>query len=216
MCQVELMTPTGKVPIERDPDSQGADRAGEPEGGPDIAANRRASKWSRRDLAARAVWEALRGPLFAWTPRPMWAWRRSILRLFGATIGRQVHVHPTVRIAVPWNLSIGDEAAIGDCAILYSLGPISIGVRATISQNAHVCAGTHDYRRRDMALLKPPIAIGAGAWVCADAFVGPGVTVGAESIVGARAVVTKNVPARVIVGGNPARILAPRPAMLDT
>jgi putative colanic acid biosynthesis acetyltransferase WcaF len=179
-------------------------------------ANRRASKWSRRELAGRAAWAVLRGPLFAWTPRPMWAWRRSILRLFGATIGRQVHVHPTVKIAVPWNLSIADEAAVGDCAILYSLGPISIGKRATISQNAHLCAGTHDYRHRDMALLKPPIAIGAAAWICADAFIGPGVRVGAASIVGARAVVIKDVPSRVIVGGNPARILAPRPTMLDT
>jgi putative colanic acid biosynthesis acetyltransferase WcaF len=183
---------------------------------PDIVANRRASKWSKRELAARAVWEVLRGPLFAWTPRPLWGWRRSILRLFGASIGRQVHVHPTVRITIPWNLCIGDEAAVGDCAILYSLGPISIGDRATISQNAHLCAGTNDYRRSDMPLLKPPIAIGAGVWVCADAFVGPGVTIGAQSIVGARAVVTKDVPTRVIVVGNPARILARRPAMLDT
>jgi putative colanic acid biosynthesis acetyltransferase WcaF len=209
------MTATGPRPIEGEPDPQGTCRPAE-HGGPDIAANRRAIKWSRRELAGRAVWEALRGPLFAWTPRPMWAWRRSILRLFGATIGCQVHVHPTVRIAVPWNLSIADEATVGDCTNLYSLGPISIGKRATISQNAHLCAGTHDYRRRNMALLKPPIAIGAGAWICADAFIGPGVTVGPESIVGARAVVTKDVPSRVIVGGNPARVLAPRPAMLDT
>jgi putative colanic acid biosynthesis acetyltransferase WcaF len=145
----------------------------------------------------------------------MWAWRRLILRLFGAKIGRQVHVHPTVRIAIPWNLSIADEAAVGDCAILYSLGSISIGKCVTISQNAHLCAGTHDHRRRDMALLKPPIAIEAGAWICADAFIGPGVTVSSESIVAARAVVTKDVPSRVIVAGNPARVLAPRPEILD-
>ena len=209
------MTLTGRVPIEKGLDPQRTSRPATPGGGPDIAANRRAQKWSTRELAGRAVWEALRGPLFAWTPRPMWAWRRSILRLFGAKIGRQVHLHPTVRIAVPWNLSIADEAAVGDCAILYSLGPISIGKRVTISQNAHLCAGTHDHRRRDMALLKPPITIEAGAWICADAFIGPGVTVSSESIVGARAVVTKDVPSRVIVSGNPARVLAPRPEILD-
>lgn len=197
----------------KEPASRGGDHVGDRL--PDIVANRRASKWSKRELAARAVWEVLRGPLFAWTPRPLWGWRRSILRLFGASIGRQVHVHPTVKITIPWNVCIGDEAAVGDYAIIYSLGPISIGERATISQNAHLCAGTHDYRRSNMPLLKPPIAIGAGVWVCADAFVGPGVTIGAQSIVGARAVVTKDVPARVIVVGNPARIVAPRPAMLD-
>lgn len=141
----------------------------------------------------------------------MWAWRCGVLRLFGAEIGRDVHIHASARVAIPWNLRIGSETAVGDGAILYNLGPITIGRRATISQNAHLCAGTHDYRRPDMPLLKPPIVIGEGAWVCADAFVGPGVTVGAFSIVGARAVALKSIPEGVIVGGNPARILRNRP-----
>src|SRR5690606_40555832 len=87
-------------------------------------------------------------------------WRRAVLRAFGARIGRDVRIHPTVRIAVPWNLSIDDEAAVGDRAILYSLGRITIGKRATISQYAHLCAGSHDYRRRDLQLLKLPIIVG--------------------------------------------------------
>src|ERR1700733_1898341 len=177
----------------------------------DISGNRQSSKWSRGDLIGRALWEVLRGPLFAWTPRQLWAWRRGVLRLFGGEVGRDVHIHPSARVAIPWNLQIGDEASIGDGAILYNLGPISIGCRATISQNAHLCAGTHDYRQADMPLLKRPIVIAEGAWVCADAFVGPGVTVGAFSIVGARAVVVKSIPEGVIVGGNPARILRKRP-----
>jgi putative colanic acid biosynthesis acetyltransferase WcaF len=177
----------------------------------DISANRQARKWSRGELIGRALWEILRGPLFIWTPRPMWAWRRGVLRLFGAKIGRHVQIHPSARIAIPWNLQIGDEASVGDSVILYDLGPITIGCRASISQNAHLCAGTHDYRRSEMPLLKPPIVIAEGAWVCADAFVGPGVIVGAFSIVGARGVVLKSVPDGVIVGGNPARILRKRP-----
>jgi len=177
----------------------------------DISGNRQARKWSRSELIRRGLWEILRNPLFKWTPRPMWLWRRGVLRLFGAEIGRDVRIHPSARIAVPWNLRIGDEATIGDQAILYALGPITIGSRATISQNAHLCAGTHDYRRSDMPLLKTPITVGEGAWVCADAFVGPGVIVGAFSIVGARAVVLKSIPDGVIVGGNPARILRNRP-----
>lgn len=179
----------------------------------DIAANRRARKWSRREMIGRILWELLRGPLFAWIPRPLWAWRRGVLRLFGAKIGRDVHVHPTVQIAIPWNLAIDDEAAIGDGAILYSLGPITIGRRTTVSQHAHLCAGTHDHRRVDMQLLKPPITIGAGAWICADAFVGPGVSIGDNSIVGARAVVIRNVSEGVIVAGNPAHFVKARPSM---
>ena len=180
---------------------------------PDIKANRRTQKWSRREIIGRALWETTRGPLFAWLPRPLWAWRRGVLRLFGAKVGRDVHVHPTVRIAIPWNLAIEDEAAVGDGAILYSLGTITIGRRATISQNAHLCAGTHDHHRGDMQLIKSPIVIGAGAWICADAFVGPGVSVGDSSIVGARAVVIRDVPDGVIVAGNPARVVRERPLL---
>lgn len=179
----------------------------------DIAANRRARKWSRRELLRRALWELLRFPFFACVPRPLWAWRRSVLRLFGARIGRDVHVYPSVRIAIPWNLAIGDQSAIGDGAIIYSLGKISIGRQVTISQYAHLCAGTHDFRRPDMPLLKPPIAIGAGAWICADAFVGPGVTIGPMTVVGARAVVLKNVAANTIVAGNPARVIGERTSL---
>ncbi|MDN2578977.1 colanic acid biosynthesis acetyltransferase WcaF [Aquibium sp. ELW1220] len=148
---------------------------------------------------------ALVQPLFSLSPRPFWGWRRFILRGFGARIGNQVHVHPTVRIAIPWNVEIGDDSAVGDRVILYSLGRIMLGRRVTVSQGAHLCAGTHDWRRPDRPLMKPPIHVEDDAWVCADAFVGPAVTVGAGAIVGARAVVMRDVPAMVVVAGNPAR-----------
>ena len=175
----------------------------------DVLANRGARKWTRREQIGRLLWD-LTHPLFALSPRPMWGWRRFLLRLFGARLGRQVHVYPTARISIPWNLAIGEQSAIGDRAIVYALGPISIGARATISQGAHLCAGTHDYRDPMMPLLKPPISIGNEAWICADAFIGPGVRVGARAIVGARAVVVKDVAANIIVAGNPARIVRPR------
>jgi putative colanic acid biosynthesis acetyltransferase WcaF len=176
-----------------------------------IALNRKGRKWSRSELFGRGLWEVLRGPLFGWTPRPLWAWRRFVLRMFGASIGRDVQLYPTVRIAVPWNLSIQEDASVGDRAILYSLGPIHIGRQATVSQGAHLCAGTHDFERSDMPLVKAPIWIGDGAWICADAFVGPGVRVGDYAILGARTVAMKNVADNMIVAGNPARVLRERP-----
>lgn len=177
---------------------------------PDVAANRAARKWSAAELAGRALWEIVTAPLFAWTPRPLWIWRRCVLRAFGAHVGDRVHIHPSVRIAVPWNLTIGSNTAIGDGAILYSLGHITIGNDVTVSQHAHLCAGTHDFRRADMPLLKTPINIGAGAWICADAFVGPGVNVGTMAVVGARAVAVRDVVAKSIVTGNPARLVGTR------
>ena len=127
-----------------------------------------------------------------------------LLRLFGAKVGRDVHVYPTVRITIPWNLTLGEQCAVGDRAILYALGPITIGARTTVSQGAHICAGSHDYLRHDMLLTKQPIMIGSDTWICADAFVGPGVIVGDRAIVGARAVVMKDVAQDAIVVGNPA------------
>jgi putative colanic acid biosynthesis acetyltransferase WcaF len=175
-----------------------------------IAANRKTRKWTRRELVGRVLW-GLCSPLFALSPRPLWGWRRFMLRCFGAQVGRDAHVCSTVRFTIPWNVSIGPESAIGDRAIIYALGPITIGAQATISQGAHLCAGTHDYRFADMPLVKAPISIGSGTWICAEAFIGPQVRIGDRAIVGARAVVMKDVPADAIVAGNPARALRVRP-----
>lgn len=184
-------------------------RGSEPGQRVDVTANRKARKWSRREQAGRVLW-ALCRPLFALSPRPAWGWRRMLLRLFGANVGHGVHVFPTVLITVPWNLTLNDHCAIGDRAILYCLGPISIGARATVSQGAHLCAGTHDWRCSDMRLLKPPISVGDDCWIAADAFIGPGVVVGSRTIVGARAVAMRDLPSGVIVVGNPAYIVSRR------
>ena len=74
----------------------------------DVSANRRSRKWSRREQLGRMLW-ALAWPAFRMVPRPFWGWRRVMLRLFGATVGKDVHIHPTAHIAMPWSLSLGDN-----------------------------------------------------------------------------------------------------------
>jgi len=177
---------------------------------PDIAANRLARKWTARELLGRAFWEVAGMRLFAWSPRIAWGWRRAVLRGFGARIGHDVRIDPSVLVPVPWNLDIADEVGIGARAKLYCLGLITIGRGATVSQDAHLCAGSHDFRSPDMRLLKLPISIGSGAWICADAYIGPGVTVGHGAVVGARAVVVRDVVPCSIVAGNPAREIGQR------
>ncbi|MBW4985686.1 acetyltransferase [Mameliella sp. CS4] len=125
--------------------------------------------------------------------------------MFGAKIGRKVRINPSARVFLPWNLTIWDYATIGSGANLYSVGPIRIGARATVSQYTHICAGGHDPSSTTLDLTRPPISIGEDAWVAADAFVGPGVTIGRGAIVSARAAVFANVDDMVIVSGNPAR-----------
>jgi putative colanic acid biosynthesis acetyltransferase WcaF len=119
-------------------------------------------------------------------------------------VGRNVNIYPSSVIYFPWQLEIGDWSAIGEDALIYNLGRVTIGERVTISHRAHLCAGTHDYRKSDMPLLKPPIVVKDQAWICANAFVGPGVTVGQGAIVAAAAVVMRDVPDWQIVAGNPA------------
>jgi putative colanic acid biosynthesis acetyltransferase WcaF len=181
----------------------------------DIETNRRARNWQPRELAGRFLW-SIAYVFFRNSPRVFWAWRTGILKLFGARIGRDVHILPSVQIAIPWNLSVGDHAAIGDRVVIYNLGKLSIGARATISQGAHLCGGTHDHRQSSFPLVKSPIQIGEGAWVCADAFIGPGVTVGNYAIVGARAVAMRNVDPWAIVAGNPARRIGERTAPVQS
>jgi putative colanic acid biosynthesis acetyltransferase WcaF len=175
----------------------------------DVAANRSARKWTRKELGGRVLW-TLATPAFRLSPRLMWGWRRWLLRRFGARIGREVQIYPSVRIIIPWNLSIGHESAIGDRATLYALGPIGIGERVTVSQGAHLCAGTHDWRQPHMPLIKSPIKIGDNAWICADAFVGPDVSIGMGAILGARAVAMRDIPENGIAVGNPAKVVSTR------
>lgn len=175
----------------------------------DIAANRGAAKYTPGEWVKRIAWAA--GSLaFVLTPGPLYGCRSMLLGLFGARVGRHVRVARTAKIQFPWNLDIGEWSSIGEEARIYNLGPIAIGRKATISQGAHLCAGTHDVADPAMRLLRPAIRIGDQAWVCADAFVGPGVTVGEGAVVGARAVAVRDVPPWTVAVGNPARVVKER------
>ena len=133
-----------------------------------------------------------------------------ILRWFGAKVGREVHLYSSTRIYMPWNVEIGDWAALGEEVFIYSLGKVCIGASASLAYRAHVCAGTHDFSDPALPLLKPPVVIAEQAWIGTEAFIGPGVTVCMGAIVGVRAVVVRDVPSLNIVAGNPARQIGTR------
>jgi putative colanic acid biosynthesis acetyltransferase WcaF len=175
----------------------------------DIDACRKLSPYRRSEYLRRILW-SFATPLFRFSPRPFFAWRRVLLRLFGGEIGKGAHVYPSARIYLPWNLKLGEDSSIGEWALVYNLGPISIGDRATISHRAHLCAGTHDYTDPTLPLLRLPIEIGPQAWICADAFVGAGCIIGEGAIVGAASVVVRDVSEWQIVAGNPARVIKTR------
>jgi putative colanic acid biosynthesis acetyltransferase WcaF len=168
------------------------------------------SSASRSAKIKRVLWAGVEGTLFRYSFHTMNGWRAFLLRLFGARVGRQCIIRRTVRTYYPWNVTIGDMCILGDKAEIYSLGQITIGKGAMISQEAYLCAGTHDYTDVSLPLLTPPIEIGAEAWVCARAFVGPGVKVGEGAVVAACGVAVKDVAPWMIVGGNPAKVIKKR------
>ena len=165
------------------------------------------SPHSAANKLARLLWQAAHLMLFRPSP---WFWhapRRAVLRLFGAQVGKHVQIMPSVQIWAPWNLALGDFATVGSGVDLYDVDRIEVGAHATVSQRAFLCTATHDVDHPNMPLKTAPIRIGAGAWVCAEAYVHPGVALGVDAVAGVRAVVLHDVPPGQIVGGNPAKFL---------
>jgi putative colanic acid biosynthesis acetyltransferase WcaF len=166
--------------------------------------------FSLGNRARRTVWNFVCAIAFRPSPRPFHHWRASLLRLFGAQIGEGVHVYSSVRIWAPWNLRLGPMSSLGDRVNCYSMGLITIGAESVISQDVTLCAGTHDYESPNFQLYVAPIEIGSKVWVCAEAFVGPNSKIGDGAVIGARAVVVKEIPPWTVWGGNPARKIKDR------
>jgi putative colanic acid biosynthesis acetyltransferase WcaF len=166
--------------------------------------------FSVANRAARVLWQLVAQLFFRLSPRPLHSWRSFLLRCFGAKVGRGVHVYPGVNIWAPWNLELQDECGIGNGATLYSQAKITIGKRAVISQGVNLCTGTHDYTRPGSPLVARPIVVGDNAWVASEAFVHPGVTIGAGCVIGARAVVVSDMPEWMVCAGHPCKPLKAR------
>jgi putative colanic acid biosynthesis acetyltransferase WcaF len=168
------------------------------------------SPWSGNQRFLRVLWEFCWTVFCAWTPKPLNEWRLFWLRVFDARIHGTPFVHQRARIAIPWNLTLHDRACLGDRANAYTLGEIEIGARATVAQEAYLSTGSHDFSLPEMPLVTAKITIGEDAFIGARAFVLPGITIGARSVIGACSVVTRDVPENVIAAGNPCQVLRPR------
>ncbi len=158
------------------------------------------------------LWWLIQATLFRCSPQFAYGWRRFLLRAFGAQIGKQVLIRPTVKTTYPWKLSIGDHSWIGDEVHLYTLGPIKIGSNAVVSQKCYICTGTHDYRSESFKISAYTITIGDKCWLATDVFVAPGVTINEGTVVGSRSSVYSNLPAHKVCIGTPAKPIKDRDA----
>jgi len=164
-----------------------------------------ATSASKRQLFLRYLWLSVQATLFRWSPRPCHLVRALLLKYFGADIPepRKVVIFPTAKITYPWLLRLEPHSMIGPQVTLYNLDKITLCYGANISQGSHLCAGSHDFNRWSMPLVTAPIVIGPNAWLAAEVFVGPGVTIGELCVVGARSVVVRDLPTSTICVGHP-------------
>lgn len=151
------------------------------------------------------LWWLVQGVAFPLTPHPFNSLRCQLLRLFGAKIGKAVLIRPTARFTYPWKVEIGDYSWIGDDVVFYSLEPIQIGEHCVISQKSYLCTGSHNAQDPNFGLLTAPIAIGNGVWIATDCFIGAGVQIGANALIGARSSVFSSLPEQQVCWGTPCR-----------
>lgn len=155
----------------------------------------------------RLIWSFVWLIFAAWTPAPLHRWRIFLLRLAGANVHYSAHVYSSARIWYPPNLSMDEFSCIGPRVNCYNMAGVVLGHGAIVSQGAYLCGGTHDINDPNHQLLVKPIHICSGAWVAAEAFVGPGVIIGDDAVVGARAVLFKNAEKNGVYAGNPAQLI---------
>lgn len=156
------------------------------------------------------LWWIVEATLFRHSLRRADGFRRWLLRLFGARVGKKVIIRSTVRITYPWKITIGDHSWIGDDVELYSLGEIIIGSNTVISQHSYLCGGDHDYRLPDFPIRSRTIRVEDEAWVACHVFIAPGVTIGHGAVIGARSAVFEDMPAKMVCVGSPCRPIKPR------
>jgi putative colanic acid biosynthesis acetyltransferase WcaF len=179
------------------------------------AALTRRPRPSLSNKLARGLWGAVWLLLFRPSPRIFHGWRRVLLRAFGARIASGALVYPSARIWAPWNLEMGAGSTLGDGVDCYSVDKVILGPRAVVSQRAYLCTASRDIDDPGLALVTAPIVLERRAWVTAEVFVGPGVTLEEGAVAAARSVVTRSVRAWTVVGGNPARPIGARPPVED-
>jgi len=170
------------------------------------------AQFDRCNRFKRALWSLVWLCLFRPSPRIAFAWRRGLLRLFGARLAATAQVYPSTRVWAPWNLAMHAHAVLGESVDCQSVGLIEIGADVAVSQYVHLCAASHAIDSPDHATTIGTIRLEPGCWVFAGAFIGPNVTVGRGAVVGARSVVVQSVPALQVVAGNPAKCIRQRAA----
>lgn len=159
--------------------------------------------WLRGHIFLRLAWFLFGKPLLAsWIPGS--AWRKFLLQVFRAKLGKRLRLKPRLHITSPWMLYAGDDCWFGEDLWIDNPAPVYIGNNVCLSQGAYLCTGNHDYRKITFDLRLGPISIGNSVWIAAKAVLAPGAKVGEGAVVAIGSVVNGYVPPSSIMKGNPA------------
>lgn len=159
----------------------------------------------------KKMWYIIWVLTISWLPKAgLNGWIRFVYRLFGAQMKPTSVVHPTANIYMPWNLKMGSFSTIASHVNILNAAPVIIGQNCVISERAYICCASHNIYSNAHEQINAPVVMNDRSWVCAEAFVGMGVTIGEGAVVGARASVFKDVEPWTVVGGNPAKFIKKR------
>lgn len=162
--------------------------------------------WYRPGSALRrAVWYVVNVLCFKNALFGSSALKASLLRLFGAKVGKGVVIKPCVNIKYPWKLRIGNHVWLGENVWIDNLDEVVLEDHVCLSQGAMLLCGNHDYKKSSFDLIVKPIIVKQGGWVGAQTVVCPGVTVGSHAMLAVGSIATKDLDAYSIYQGNPAQ-----------
>ncbi len=142
---------------------------------------------------------------------PISIFRMALLRIAGIRIGNSSIVNAGARFYDPSGIVIGEDCVIGERIVLDGRAPLTIGNHVDIASEVMIYNSEHDIASSTFGATSAPVTIKDYVFIGPRAIILPGVTVNEGAVIGAGAVVTKDVPANAVVGGVPAKVIGERP-----
>lgn len=168
------------------------------------------SQYPIRSIIKNHIWQKVNKSIFRLFPNRFRSYRNFLLRLFGAKLDNDVSINKLAIIDYPWNLEMGHLSSLAEGSWAYCLDKITIGEKCCIGKNVFLITGTHDINKHSFDLITKPIVVENGCWISTGAYILPNVNLGQYAVVGAGAVVSKNVQPWTVVAGNPAKFVKNR------